>query len=92
MKMVIAFKESIAAPSARHSTTFDRIESKTFVLCTPSWRGAMIEADQNTEPPPSAGDKEAPAPGPVYPAKPAPPEGQCRDSLFLKCLLLFARV
>lgn len=39
-----------------------------------SWRGAMIEADQNTEPPPSAGDKEAVAPVPVYPANPAPPE------------------
>ncbi|CAF93587.1 unnamed protein product, partial [Tetraodon nigroviridis] len=38
-----------------------------------SWRGAMIEADQNTEPPPSEGDKAA-APVPVYPANPAPPE------------------
>lgn len=42
----------------------------------------MIEADQNTEPPPSAGDKEAVAPVPVYPANPAPPEGQrCRLAL-----------
>uniref|UniRef100_H3CI25 alpha-1,2-Mannosidase n=1 Tax=Tetraodon nigroviridis TaxID=99883 RepID=H3CI25_TETNG len=43
------------------------------IVSTPSWRGAMIEADQNTEPPPSEGDKAA-APVPVYPANPAPPE------------------
>lgn len=35
----------------------------------------MIEADQTTEPPPSAGDKEAVAPAPADPANPAPPEG-----------------
>lgn len=63
----------------RHSVIFHQIKSKTFVwffFRTPSWRGAMIEADQNTEPPPSDGDKVA-APVPVYPANPAPPEGQC---------------
>lgn len=49
----------------------------------------MIEADQNTEPPPSAGDKEAVAPVPVHPANPAPPEGQrCRLALS-KSLLVF---
>uniref|UniRef100_A0A1A8LIZ7 alpha-1,2-Mannosidase n=2 Tax=Nothobranchius pienaari TaxID=704102 RepID=A0A1A8LIZ7_9TELE len=37
-----------------------------------SWRGAMIEADQATEPPPSANEKEAVAPPePPEPAKPA---------------------
>ncbi|XP_017281026.1 endoplasmic reticulum mannosyl-oligosaccharide 1,2-alpha-mannosidase [Kryptolebias marmoratus] len=35
-----------------------------------SWRGAMIEADQATEPPPSANGKEAAAP-PAAPASPA---------------------
>lgn len=49
----------------------------------------MIEADQNTEPPPSAGDKEAVAPVPVYPANPAPPEGQCAAMAFSKSLLFF---
>ncbi|XP_037340724.2 endoplasmic reticulum mannosyl-oligosaccharide 1,2-alpha-mannosidase isoform X1 [Pungitius pungitius] len=40
-----------------------------------SWRGAMIEADQATEPPPSAnvGDAAAP-PGPANPADTVPPE------------------
>uniref|UniRef100_A0AAQ4P3F0 alpha-1,2-Mannosidase n=1 Tax=Gasterosteus aculeatus aculeatus TaxID=481459 RepID=A0AAQ4P3F0_GASAC len=40
-----------------------------------SWRGAMIEADQATEPPPSAivGDA-APPPGPANPADTVPPE------------------
>ncbi|TWW66735.1 Endoplasmic reticulum mannosyl-oligosaccharide 1,2-alpha-mannosidase [Takifugu flavidus] len=35
-----------------------------------SWRGAMIEADQATEPPPSAVDKGPVAPVPVNPAPP----------------------
>ncbi|KAM6975299.1 endoplasmic reticulum mannosyl-oligosaccharide 1,2-alpha-mannosidase isoform 1-T1 [Tautogolabrus adspersus] len=40
-----------------------------------SWRGAMIEADQATEPPPSANDKEAAAPpAPVNPADAVPLE------------------
>lgn len=42
-------------------------------FCSHSWRGAMIEADQTTEPQPSAVEKEAVAP---VPANPAPPEGQ----------------
>lgn len=45
----------------------------------------MIETDQNTEPPPSAGDKEAVAPVPVYPGNPATPEGQYCRLLFLFC-------
>lgn len=36
----------------------------------------MIEADQTTEAPPSAADKEDAAPIPAHPANPAPPEGQ----------------
>uniref|UniRef100_A0A3P8TLN9 alpha-1,2-Mannosidase n=1 Tax=Amphiprion percula TaxID=161767 RepID=A0A3P8TLN9_AMPPE len=40
-----------------------------------SWRGAMIEADQATEPPPSANEKEAAAPSaPVNPADTVPLE------------------
>uniref|UniRef100_A0A3Q1BVN6 alpha-1,2-Mannosidase n=1 Tax=Amphiprion ocellaris TaxID=80972 RepID=A0A3Q1BVN6_AMPOC len=40
-----------------------------------SWRGAMIEADQATEPPPSANEKEAAAPpAPVNPADTVPLE------------------
>nr|XP_020470805.1 endoplasmic reticulum mannosyl-oligosaccharide 1,2-alpha-mannosidase-like [Monopterus albus]XP_020470806.1 endoplasmic reticulum mannosyl-oligosaccharide 1,2-alpha-mannosidase-like [Monopterus albus]XP_020470807.1 endoplasmic reticulum mannosyl-oligosaccharide 1,2-alpha-mannosidase-like [Monopterus albus] len=40
-----------------------------------SWRGAMIEADQATEPPPSADEKEAAAPaGPANPADTVPLE------------------
>ncbi|XP_034752387.1 endoplasmic reticulum mannosyl-oligosaccharide 1,2-alpha-mannosidase isoform X2 [Etheostoma cragini] len=39
-----------------------------------SWRGALIEADQATEPPPSTNEKEAAAP-PANPADPVPPEG-----------------
>ncbi|XP_060916975.1 endoplasmic reticulum mannosyl-oligosaccharide 1,2-alpha-mannosidase isoform X2 [Labrus mixtus] len=40
-----------------------------------SWRGAMIEADQATEPPPSANEKEAAAPpAPVNPADSVPLE------------------
>lgn len=42
----------------------------------------MIEADQNTEPMPSAGDKEAVAPVPVYPANPALPAGQFCNLVF----------
>lgn len=48
----------------------------------------MIEADQNTEPPPPAGDKEAVAPVPVYPANPAPPEGQDCSLVFSVPLVL----
>lgn len=36
----------------------------------------MIEADQATEPPPSADDKEAVPPAPAHPVKTVPPEGQ----------------
>ncbi|XP_047426437.1 endoplasmic reticulum mannosyl-oligosaccharide 1,2-alpha-mannosidase isoform X1 [Mugil cephalus] len=44
-----------------------------------SWRGAMIEADQATEPPPSANEKEGAAPpAPVNPADTVPLEGQHR--------------
>ncbi|XP_032396263.1 endoplasmic reticulum mannosyl-oligosaccharide 1,2-alpha-mannosidase isoform X2 [Etheostoma spectabile] len=39
-----------------------------------SWRGALIEADQATEPPPSTNEKEAAAP-PANPADPVPSEG-----------------
>ncbi|XP_078126874.1 endoplasmic reticulum mannosyl-oligosaccharide 1,2-alpha-mannosidase isoform X1 [Sander vitreus] len=40
-----------------------------------SWRGALIEADQATEPPPSNNEKEAAAPpAPANPADPVPPE------------------
>lgn len=49
----------------------------------------MIEADQNTEPPPSAGDKEA---VPVYPANPAPPEGQFSALVLGKYLVVFPGV
>ncbi|XP_074473105.1 endoplasmic reticulum mannosyl-oligosaccharide 1,2-alpha-mannosidase [Sebastes fasciatus] len=38
-----------------------------------SWRGAVIEAEQATEPPPSANEKEAAAP-PADPADTVPPE------------------
>lgn len=41
-----------------------------------SWRGAMIEADQATEAPPSADDKEAAPPAPANPANTVPLEGQ----------------
>lgn len=36
----------------------------------------MIEADQATEPPPSADDKEAVPPAPAHPVNTVPPEGQ----------------
>ncbi|XP_059214119.1 endoplasmic reticulum mannosyl-oligosaccharide 1,2-alpha-mannosidase [Centropristis striata] len=40
-----------------------------------SWRGALIEADQASEPPPSAGEREAAAPpAPVNTADAVPPE------------------
>ncbi|XP_034402869.1 endoplasmic reticulum mannosyl-oligosaccharide 1,2-alpha-mannosidase isoform X3 [Cyclopterus lumpus] len=40
-----------------------------------SWRGAIIEADQATEPPPSTNEKEAAAPpAPADPADTVPPE------------------
>lgn len=41
-----------------------------------SWRGAIIEADQATEPPPSDDDKDAAPPAPANPGKTVPPEGQ----------------
>eukprot|EP00066_Takifugu_rubripes_P013484 XP_011602750.1 PREDICTED: endoplasmic reticulum mannosyl-oligosaccharide 1,2-alpha-mannosidase [Takifugu rubripes] len=53
-----------------------------------SWRGAMIEADQATEPPPSAVDKGPVAPVPV---NPAPPEGQSCTLAFLKISLVLSR-
>lgn len=49
----------------------------------------MIEADQTTEAPPSAADKEDAAPIPAHPANPAPPEGQDCTVVFLKSLLFF---
>lgn len=48
----------------------------------------MIEADQATEPPPSAVDKNAVAPVPV---NPAPPEGQSCTLGFLKISLVLSR-
>lgn len=47
------------------------------LLLIHSWRGAMIEADQATEPPPSANEKEAAVPpAPANPAGTVPLEGQ----------------
>ncbi|XP_032396262.1 endoplasmic reticulum mannosyl-oligosaccharide 1,2-alpha-mannosidase isoform X1 [Etheostoma spectabile] len=45
-----------------------------------SWRGALIEADQATEPPPSTNEKEAAAP-PANPADPVPSEAGAVDRL-----------
>lgn len=50
------------------------MSQKCFYCC--SWRGAMIEADQATEPPPSADDKEDVPPVPAHPVNTVPPEGQ----------------
>lgn len=48
----------------------------------------MIDADQATEPPPSAVDKEAVA---AVPVNPAPPEGQSCTLGFLKISLVLSR-
>lgn len=48
----------------------------------------MIEADQATEPPPSAVDKDVVAPVPV---NLAPPEGQSSSLGFLKISLVLSR-
>ncbi|CAI5666389.1 endoplasmic reticulum mannosyl-oligosaccharide 1,2-alpha-mannosidase [Oreochromis niloticus] len=53
-----------------------------------SWRGAMIEADQATEPPPSANEKEAAAPpAPANPADTVPLEAspETRERLEAVC-------
>lgn len=49
--------------------------TQVFIFLLYSWRGAMIEADQATEPPPSANEKEAAGP-PANPADTVPLEGQ----------------
>lgn len=61
-------KKSRRNVSAQTRTTFLQPQTAvksdllTFPFCSSSWRGAMIEAEQVTEVPPSADGKEAAAP------------------------------